>query len=44
VELKKEDIEKIDKVSDYLRNIVPPYIWEEMESRQKLFEESFINE
>lgn len=44
VELKKEDIEKIDEVSDYLRNIVPAYIWEEMEYRQKQFEESAINE
>ena len=42
-ELKKEDSIKIDIVSDYLRGIVPTYIWEEMEKRQNQFEESFFN-
>ncbi len=43
-ELKKEDTVKVDAVSDYLREIVPADIWEEMESRQSQFEESFTPE
>ncbi len=43
-ELKSEDIKKTDKVSDYLRKMVPAYIWEEMENRQTQFEESFTSE
>jgi hypothetical protein len=42
-ELKKEDVTKIDSVSDYIRKIVPAYIWEKMESQQRQFEESFAN-
>ena len=43
-ELKREDIKKTEEVSDYLRKMVPSYIWEEMESRQNQFEESFTSE
>ncbi|MHB8278692.1 MAG: hypothetical protein ACYDIA_13705 [Candidatus Humimicrobiaceae bacterium] len=43
-ELKKEDIAKIDIVSDYLKEIVPADIWKEMNKRQIQFEESFTDE
>lgn len=43
-ELKKEDIAKIDVVSDYLKEIVPADTWKEMNKRQLQFEESFTDE
>lgn len=43
-ELKKEDIIKIDIVSDYLKEIVPADIWEEMNKQQSQFEKSFTAE
>jgi hypothetical protein len=43
-ELKREDIKKTSEVSDYLIEMVPSYIWEEMESRQNQFQESFTYE
>ena len=37
-------IKKVAPVSDYLREMVPTNIWEEMEERQSQFEESCIDE
>ncbi len=42
-ELRSEDIKKTGKVTDYLRKMVPSYIWEEMESRQNQFQKSFTS-
>jgi len=42
--LKKADRSKIDRVSDYIKEMVPADIWEEMDDRQSLFEESFTYE
>lgn len=40
----KGDAGKIlESVTDHIKELVPSYIWEEMESRQKQFEESFQN-
>ena len=43
-EIKPEDRKKVDTVSDYLREMVPTNIWEEMEERQSQFEKSYIDE
>ena len=43
-EIKPEDGRKVYTVSDYLREIVPTNIWEEMEERQIQFEESYNDE
>jgi len=43
-EIKPEDGKKVAAVSDYLREMVPTNIWEEMEERQSQFEESYIDE
>ena len=42
-EIKPEDRKKVAPVSKYLREIVPTNIWEEMEERQRQFEESYID-
>ena len=41
-EIKPEDGKKVAAVSDYLREMVPANIWEEMEERQRQFEESSL--
>ena len=41
-EIKPEDRKKVAPVSDYLREMVPKNIWEEMEERQRQFEESSL--
>ena len=43
-EIKPEDRKKVDAVLDYVREIVPTNIWEEMEELQRQFEESYIDE
>jgi hypothetical protein len=42
VEIKPEDRKKVAAVSTYLREMVPTDIWEEMEERQRQFEESSL--
>lgn len=42
-EIKPEDRKKVDTVLDYLREMVPTNIWEEMEERQSQFEKSYID-
>jgi len=42
-EIKPEDGKKVYKASNYLREIVPTNIWEEMEKRQSQFEESYTD-
>jgi len=42
-EIKPEDRKKVAPVSKYLREMVPTNIWEEMEERQRQFEESYID-
>ncbi|MCG2791196.1 MAG: hypothetical protein L6305_05550 [Actinomycetia bacterium] len=43
-EIKPEDRKKVDKVSGYLKEMVPTNIWQEMEERQNQFEKSYIDE
>lgn len=41
--IKKDEGKKVELVTNYIKELVPSYIWEETESRQKQFEESFQN-
>ncbi len=43
-EIKPEDRKKVDAISDYLKEMVPADVWEEMEERQNQFEKSYIDE
>jgi len=40
-ELKPEDVQKINKVADFIKSLVPEKIWVEMERRQQEFEKSY---
>lgn len=42
--LETEERAKVSEVTDYLREMVPPDIWNEMGERQSQFEESFSNQ